>query len=292
VSALVRGETGTGKELVAQAIHYNSQRSSRPFSKVKCGGMPEASLELELFGSERDVGPAALSQNVRKGRFELANGGTVFLDEVAALSPGLQARLLRILHEREFERVGGQETIRTNVRVIAASSSDLEDMVRTGEFSEELFGRLALFTISLPPLHERKSDIVLLADHFVERYARENMKTVRRISTPAIDLLMAYHWPGNVRELENCIERAVLLTTDEVIHGHHLPPSLQSAESTDTRLNETLEEALEKLELELLSDALKSTKGNMSKAARLLGLTERKMGLRIEKYHIDSRQFR
>jgi Nif-specific regulatory protein len=289
VSVLVRGEAGTGKELVAQAIHYNSQRAARPFTKIKCSGFPELTLEQDLFGSEREGGGPA---GVRKGRLELANGGTIFLDEVAALSPGTQARLLRLLTEKEFERVGGTETVRANVRIVAASASDLEDMVATGEFSAELFHRLNLFNILLPALRDRKSDIVLLADHFVERIARENMKTVRRISTPAIDLLMAYHWPGNVRELENCIERAVLLTTDEVIHGHHLPPSLQSAESTDTRLNETLEEALDKLELELLRDALKSTKGNMSKASRLLGLTERKMGLRIEKYQIDPRQFR
>lgn len=289
-TVLIRGESGTGKELVAHAIHYNSLRSAKSFIKVNCAALPESVIESELFGHERGAFTNAIA--TRKGRFELANGGSIFLDEIGDLSPSTQVKLLRVLQEKEFERVGGNETIRVNVRIIAATNRNLEELMVASQFREDLYYRLNVFPIHIPPLRDRKSDIVLLADHFVERYARENMKTVRRIATPAIDLLMAYHWPGNVRELENCIERAVLLTTDEVIHSHHLPPSLQSAESTDTRLGETLEIAMDKLERDLLQDALKSTKGNMAKASKLLGLTERKMGLRVAKYNIEPKQFR
>ncbi|HOV39863.1 MAG TPA: sigma-54 dependent transcriptional regulator, partial [Spirochaetales bacterium] len=228
----------------------------------------------------------------RKGRFELANGGTLFLDEIGDLSPTTQIKLLRVLQEKEFERVGGNETIRCNVRVIAATNRNLEQLMEKGTFREDLYYRLNVFPIHIPPLRERKSDIILLSDHFIEKYSTQNHKNIQRISTPAIDLLMAYHWPGNVRELENCIERAVLLSTDEVIHSHHLPPSLQSAESTNTRLHTTLQEALDNLERELILDALKSTKGNMAKAASLLGITERIMGLRIQKHRIDPKVYR
>jgi len=289
-TVLVRGESGTGKELVAAAIHYNSLRAGKPFVKVNCAALPESVIESELFGHEKGSFTGALAQ--RKGRFELANGGTIFLDEIGDLSPIIQVKLLRVLQEKEFERVGGSDTIRINVRVITATNRNLEEAMSTGDFREDLYYRLNVFPIHIPPLRDRRSDILLLADHFVEKYATANMKSVRRISTPAIDLLMHYHWPGNVRELENCIERAVLLTTDEVIHSHHLPPSLQSAESSGTPIEETLEAALEKHERELLCDSLKSTKGNMAKASKLLGLTERKMGLRIHKYGIDPRQFR
>jgi len=289
-TVLIRGESGTGKELVAAAIHYNSLRATKPFVKVNCAALPESVIESELFGHEKGAFTGALSQ--RKGRFELSHGGTIFLDEIGDLSPIIQVKLLRVLQEKEFERVGGSDTIRINVRVIAATNRDLETAMSDDQFREDLYYRLNVFPIHMPPLRDRKSDILMLSDHFVEKYSSANMKSIRRISTPAIDLLMNYHWPGNVRELENCLERAVLLTTDEVIHSHHLPPSLQSAESSGTPIEETLEAALEKHEKELLSDALKSTKGIMAKAAKILGLTERKMGLRIHKYGIDSRQFR
>ncbi|KGE73808.1 sigma-54 interaction domain-containing protein [Spirochaeta lutea] len=289
-TVLIRGESGTGKELVAHAIHYNSHRSAKPFIKVNCAALPETVIESELFGHEKGAFTSAVSS--RKGRFELANGGTIFLDEIGDLSPTTQVKLLRVLQEKEFERVGGNDTIRTNVRVIAATNRNLEELMESNTFREDLYYRLNVFPIHLPPLRERKSDILLLADKFIEKYSDQNIKMVRRISTPAIELLMNYHWPGNVRELENCVERAVLLTTDEVIHSHHLPPSLQSAESTGTRLHESLDEALSNLEKELLKDALKSAKGNMAKAARILDLTERKMGLRVKKYDIDPRTYR
>ncbi len=289
-TVLIRGESGTGKELVAQAIHYNSPRASKPFIKVNCAALPETVIESELFGHEKGSFTGAIS--MRKGRFELANGGTIFLDEIGDLSAILQVKLLRVLQEKEFERVGGNETIRANVRIITATNRNLEQLMETNQFREDLYYRLNVFPIHIPPLRDRKSDVLLLADHFVEKYSAQNHTPIRRISTPAIDLLMNYHWPGNVRELENCIERAVLLSVDEVIHSHHLPPSLQSAESTDTVVTGSLQESLDNLERELLMDALKSTKGNMAKAARLLKVSERIMGLRVHKHGIDPRAFR
>jgi len=289
-TVLIRGESGTGKELVAHAIHYNSSRADKPFIKVNCAALPETVIESELFGHEKGSFTGAIA--TRKGRFELANGGTIFLDEIGDLSPTTQIKLLRVLQEREFERVGGNETIRCNVRVIAATNRNLEQLMEKGSFREDLYYRLNVFPIHIPPLRERKSDIILLVDHFIEKYATLNHKKIQRISTPAIDLLMAYHWPGNVRELENCIERAVLLSTDEVIHSHHLPPSLQSAESTNTRLHTTLQEALDNLERELILDALKSTKGNMAILVNHPGTTERIMGLRVQKHRIDPRVYR
>lgn len=289
-TVLVRGESGTGKELVAQALHYNSMRADKPFIKVNCAALPETVIESELFGHEKGAFTGAIS--TRKGRFELANLGTIFLDEIGDLSATTQVKLLRVLQEKEFERVGGNDTIRVNVRVITATNRNLEELMERGIFREDLYYRLNVFPIHIPPLRDRKSDITLLADYFTEKYSKANHKTIRRISTSAINLVMNYHWPGNVRELENCIERAVLLSTDEVIHGHHLPPTLQSAESTDTQLHSTLPEAMESIERELILDALKSTKGNMAKASRLLGVSERIMGLRVKKHGIDSRIFR
>jgi Nif-specific regulatory protein len=288
-TVLIRGESGTGKELVAEAVHYSSRRADKPFIKVNCAALPDTVIESELFGHEKGAFTSAVA--MRKGRFELAHGGSIFLDEIGDLSPNVQVKLLRILQAKEFERVGGNVTIRTNVRIIAATHQPLEELLAAGKFREDLFYRLNVFPIHVPPLRERKSDIILLADHFAEKYGRQNGREIKRISTPAIDLLMMYYWPGNVRELENCIERATLLSTDGVIHGHHLPPSLQSAESTGTTISNTLRGALDRLEMELLQDALKSSRGNMAGAARLLGITERQMGLRVRKYRIDTRHF-
>ena len=288
-TVLIRGESGTGKELAAQAIHYSSPRAHMPFIKVNCAALPESVIESELFGHEKGAFTSAIAS--RKGRFELAHGGTIFLDEIGDLSPMTQVKLLRVLQEQEFERVGGTETIKVSVRVIAATNRPLEEMMISGEFREDLYYRLNVFPVNMPPLRERKSDIILLADAFTEKYARRNNKEIKRISTPAIELLISYHWPGNVRELENCIERAVLLTSDGVIHGNLLPPSLQSAESTNSAPISGLQAALDRLEVEMLEDALKSTKGNMAKAARMLDITERKMGLRVSKYEIDPKRY-
>jgi Nif-specific regulatory protein len=289
-TVLIRGESGTGKELVAHAIHFNSLRAVKPFIKVNCGALPESVVESELFGHEKGAFTGAIA--TRKGRFELANGGTIFLDEIGDLSPTTQIKLLRVLQEREFERVGGTATIKTNVRVITATNRNLEQLIAEGRFRQDLYYRLDVFPIHIPPLRERKTDIPLLADFFVEKYSKANSKVVRRISTPAIDMLMSYHWPGNVRELENCLERAVLLTSDQVIHGHHLPPTLQTAEASGTAHTGTLDGTLERVERDLLVDALKASRGNRAKAARALGISERIMGLRVQRFGIDARRFR
>ncbi len=289
-SVLIWGESGTGKELVANAIHYNSLRASKPFIKVNCAALPETVIESELFGHEKGSFTGAIGQ--RKGRFELAHGGSIFLDEVGDLSPATQIKLLRVLQEKEFERVGGITTIKTDVRIIAATNRNLEKLVEEEKFREDLYYRLNVFPIYMPPLRERKTDIPLLVDYFVGKYSKANHKNICRISTPAIDMLMSYHWPGNVRELENCIERAVILSNDDVIHGHHLPPTLQTAEATGTTSGGNFQETLNNLEREIILDALKSSRGNQTKAARALGLTERLMGLRVKKYTIDPKRFR
>ena len=289
-TVLIRGESGVGKELVANAIHYNSLRANKPFIKVNCAALPETIIESELFGHERGAFTGALSQ--RKGRFELAEGGTIFLDEIGDLSAALQIKLLRILQEKEFERVGGTTTIKANVRVIAATNRNLEKLATDGQFRQDLYYRLNVFPIHIPPLRERKTDIPLLIDFFIEKYGKLNHKDIHRISTAAIDMCMSYHWPGNVRELENCIERAVLLTNDDVIHAHHLPPTLQTPKTSDVSVEATCEAVLDNVERNLIMDALKASRGNMAKAARALGLTDRVMGLRIKKHAISPKSFR
>ncbi|MEQ1605800.1 MAG: sigma 54-interacting transcriptional regulator [Pyrinomonadaceae bacterium] len=289
-TVLLRGESGTGKELIAHAIHYNSLRAKRPFIKVSCSALPETLIESELFGYEKGAFTGASSR--KKGRFEMADGGTLFLDEIGDLTLQTQVKLLRVIQEREFERLGGTETIKVNVRLITATNKNLEEAIVGGDFREDLFYRLNVFTIFLPPLRERKSDILLLAEHFLEKYEREHKKAVRRISTPAIDMLTAYHFPGNVRELENVIERAVIVCDSNVIHGHHLPPTLQTAEISGTETRMTLASAVEAFERDLIQDTLKSTRGNIAKAAIMLDSTERILGYKIRKYTIDPKRFR
>jgi Nif-specific regulatory protein len=289
-TALILGESGVGKELVANAIHFKSHRHDKPFIKFNCAALPESIVESELFGHERGAFTGAASQ--RQGRFELADGGSIFLDEVGELSLSVQAKLLRIIQEKEFERLGGTKTIKTDVRIIAATNRNLEDQIREGAFREDLFYRLNIFPLTVPALRERKTDIMLLADYFVEKFNTLNHKGIRRISTTAIDMLVRYHWPGNVRELQNCIERAVILSEDNVIHGYHLPPSLQTAESSGTPYTGSLQQKLDAIENEMIIEALKRTKGNMSKAASQLGLSDRIMGLRMKKFGIDYRKFR
>jgi Nif-specific regulatory protein len=284
-TVLIRGESGTGKELVAQAIHLHSPRAKKPFIKVNCAALPETLVESELFGYERGAFTGAVQR--KKGRFELANGGTLFLDEIGELSPATQVKLLRVLQEREFERVGGTEPVPVDVRVIAATNRDLEKALADASFREDLYYRLNVFPIFIPPLRSRKADVLPLADHFVEKYAREQGKNIRRISTPAIDLLSSYHWPGNVRELENTIERAVLLADEEVIHGYHLPPTLQTADATGTVVSTSLDGAVGAFERSLIEDALKTALGNRSRAARLLGTTQRVVSYKVKKYGID-----
>ena len=289
-TVLIRGESGTGKELIAHAIHYNSLRAKKPFVKVSCAALPDTLIESELFGYEKGAFTGANAR--KKGRFEMAEGGTLFLDEIGDINLSTQVKLLRVLQEREFERLGGTETVKVNVRMIAATNKDMEKAILEGTFREDLYYRLNVFTIFVPPLRERKADLLLLADHFLEKFSREHSKVIKRISTPAIDMLTAYHWPGNVRELENALERAVLVCDSAVIHGHHLPPTLQTADSSGTITRVSLSDAVAAYERDLILDALKTTRGNRAKAARLLDTTERILNYKVRGYGIDVRRFK
>ncbi len=289
-TVLIRGESGTGKELIAHAIHYNSTRAQRPFIKVSCASLPETLIESELFGHEKGAFTGAHAR--KKGRFEMAEGGTLFLDEIGEISLSTQVKLLRVLQEREYERLGGTTTVKANVRLIAATNKEIEKAIVAGTFREDLYYRLDVFTIFVPPLRERKPDVMTLADHFLAKYAAEHEKRIKRISTPAIDMLMSYHWPGNVRELENAIERAVLVCDGSVVHAHHLPPTLQTAEASGTAMSATLADAVATYEKSLIQDALKTTRGNKAKAARLLGTTERILAYKVKSLAIDRARFR
>jgi Nif-specific regulatory protein len=289
-TVLIRGESGTGKELVANSIHYNSQRGSAPFVKVNCAALPANLIESELFGHEKGAFTGAIKQKI--GKFELAHRGTIFLDEIGSINLDVQANLLRILQEKEFDRVGGQRTIKVDVRVIAATNKNLEQAVEDGTFRGDLYYRLNVFPIYMPPLRERKTDLLMLADYFLEKYAKENHKDIRRFSTPAIDMLMQYHWPGNVRELENCLERAVLLCEEGVIHSYHLPPTLQTGQESGTLPALSLEEAVANLEKEMLIDALKNTRGNITCAAQILQTTVRKFAYKAQQLGVDYRHYR
>ena len=289
-TVLVRGESGTGKELVANSIHYNSLRAKGPFVKVNCAALPANLIESELFGHEKGAFTGAVKKKL--GKFELANKGTLFLDEIGSIDQDVQVRLLRVLQEKEFERVGGHRTIKIDVRIIAATNKNLEDAVENESFRGDLYYRLNVFPIYMPPLRERKTDILLLADYFLEKYAKENNKSIKRFSTPSIDMLIDYHWPGNVRELENCIERAVLLCEEGVIHSYNLPPTLQTGTESGTIPTYSLEDAVSKLEREMLIDALKNTRGNVTQAADMLKTTVRKFGYKAKNYGIDYRDYR
>ena len=289
-TVLVRGESGTGKELIAHAIHYNSRRAKKPFIKVSCAALPDSLIESELFGYEKGAFTGA--QTRKKGRFERAEGGTLFLDEIGDLNASTQVKLLRVLQEREFERLGGTQPVKVDVRLIAATNADVEGAMAAGTFREDLHYRLNVFAIFVPPLRERKTDVLLLADHFLDRYAVEHGKHVKRISTPAIDMLMSYHWPGNVRELENALERAVLVCDGNVIHAHDLPPSLQTGEASGTVMSLSFSEAVEAYETDLIEDALKATRGHRGKAAMLLQSTERIISYKVKKFGIDSGRYR
>jgi len=289
-TVMLRGESGTGKELIAHAIHYNSTRKNSPFIKVNCAALPETLIESELFGYERGAFTGAHSQ--KKGRFELAEGGTLFLDEIGDLNASTAVKLLRVLQEKEFDRLGGTRTIKADVRLIVATNKNLEKAIAGGTFREDLYYRLNVFAIFVPPLRERKSDVLLLADHFLEEYSNRHGKHIKRISTPAIDMLMSYHWPGNIRELENAVERAVLVCDGNVVHAHHLPPTLQTAEASGTVTNVSFKEAVEAYEKDLIQDTLKTTRGNRSKAASLLKTTDRVIGYKVRKLKIDCDRFR
>lgn len=284
-SVVLRGESGTGKELIASAIHYASPRSGKPFIKVACAALPENLLESELFGYERGAFTGALER--KAGRFELADQGTIFLDEIGDLTPATQVKLLRVLQEKEFERLGGTQTIKINVRVICATHRNLEEMVKQGKFREDLFYRINVFPIFIPPLRERKEDILLLADYFINKFKKENKKKVKGVSRAALDVLMAYGWPGNVRELENVVERAVILSQKELITPQELPANLGAQEATLLpAAGASLPEIVESIEKQRIREALEKYKTQRN-AAKALGITERMLGYKIKNYSIQ-----
>ncbi|WP_159517612.1 sigma-54-dependent Fis family transcriptional regulator [Sunxiuqinia indica] len=289
-TVLIRGESGIGKELVADAIHYMSKREKKSFIKVNCSALPDSLIESELFGHEKGAFTGADSR--RKGRFELADGGTIFLDEIGDIPLSTQVKILRIIQQREFERLGGTETIKVDVRIVAATNRNLEEMIDEGDFREDLFYRINVFPIFIPPLRERRNDIPMLVDHFIDKFNKRNDTQIKRITTSALNMLMVYSWPGNIRELENCIERSCILSTDNVIHSYNLPPSLQTADSTNTRSRGGLTYTVEQVEKQLIREALTSTKGNIAKAAEGLKVTERMLGTRLKKYEIDAWRFK
>jgi Nif-specific regulatory protein len=290
-TALIHGETGTGKELVARAIHLNSSRSKGPLIQVNCAAIPDTLLESELFGHEKGAFTGALRQ--RRGRFEEAHGGTIFLDEVSELSAAAQAKLLRVLQDKQFQPLGSSRVVTTNARVIAATNRRLEDCIIAGQFRNDLYYRLSVFPVYLPPLRDRGNDIILLADHFVLKYAKELGKPVKRISTAVIEAFLSHQWPGNVRELENCIERAVLLAGGDSIEMIHLPPSLQTkSREGDKKEAGRLSSVIKAQERSLIIDVLKETHGNQSQAAQLLGTTKRIMQYKIKNLGVDPKKFR
>ncbi len=299
-NVLLVGESGTGKELLAQAIHYASDRRNGPFVAVNCAALPEGLIESELFGHEKGAFTGAIKQRI--GRFEEASSGTLFLDEIGDIPVQTQVKLLRVLQEKVFERVGSQQSITTHARIIAATSRDLLKMKDEGSFREDLYYRLAVLPITVPPLRSRRVDIISLADYFLSKYNKRYQKQVKRISTPAIDMLMSYHWPGNVRELENMIERAVIMSGSGVINAIDLPPSLQTAAATGTEnhlpVTEVTQESvgLETLaaafENELITESLKRNQGNVSASARELRITLRKLNYKIQQLKIEPTQYR
>jgi len=312
VTVLIYGESGTGKELIAQAIHNGSVRKRNPFVKLNCVAIPEGLLESELFGHEKGAFTGATAR--KPGKFEMANGGTIFLDEIGDMSLTTQAKILRVLQEREFERVGGTETVGSDIRVIAATNKDLRAAVEAKEFREDLYFRLNVFSIVMPPLRERKEDIPPLIEHFMRSYRRktphpwrrnEDMPviakniapaensagTASKLSNEARQLLMAYNWPGNVRELENCIQRALVMAESDVIGPESLPPHIQqladSPRFTIPKGTQSIDQTLFDVEKQIIVDALNRTAGVQSKAALILGITERSLWHRVKKLSIN-----
>ena len=281
-TVLIRGESGTGKELIAQAIHFASPRARGPLVKVNCAALPEALLESELFGHEKGAFTGAIAS--RQGRFELANGGTIFLDEIGDLPLHLQAKLLRVLQEREYEKVGSSRSVKVNVRILAASHRPLEALIKSGLLREDLYYRLNVVTIFIPPLRERRSDLSLLIDHFLQRFAEKNGKTIRGLTHEARDVLLRYDYPGNVRELENLIERAVVLTRDDIVGSGDLPLTVQDSEAEDEKQGTNLTVAVEALERRMIRDALARSDSVQTHAAELLGISERALRYKLIKY--------
>lgn len=291
-SVLIVGESGTGKELLARLIHSLSPRGHKPLITVNCAALPESLLESELFGHEKGAFTGAVQRRI--GRFEQADGGTLFLDEIGDLSPAVQVKLLRFLQEGEFQRVGGTTTLHADVRVISATHRDLEAAIKQGTFREDLFYRINVVTIKVPPLRERREDIPSLVNHFLTRYAHENGKKIDGVSREAMDLLLKYDYPGNVRELENIVERAVVITRDTVIQSRDLPFGLRSKEASPLEEMEErkgLRAAVESLEKRLIEKAMMEANFNQSRAAKILGLSERMLRYKLKKYGFKSHSY-
>ena len=282
-TVLLYGESGTGKELIAKAIHYMSPRSKGPFIKFNCASIPEGLLESELFGHEKGAFTGAIV--TRKGRFELANSGTILLDEIGDLPVTLQPKILRVLQEKEFERVGGEKTIKVDVRLIAATSRNLEELVLKGKFREDLYYRLNVVPIFMPALRERKEDILPITEHFLNRFNEENRKAIS-ISPKALKILAGYNWPGNVRELENTIERLVVMSNGKIIEPIDLPLNLKVHSSRETLHKESLSSGIEEMERSSILHALEETGWIQAKAARILGITSRQIGYKMKKYSL------
>jgi two-component system NtrC family response regulator len=291
-TVLILGESGTGKELFARALHYAGPRAEKPLVKVNCAALPENLLESELFGHEKGAFTGAVARRV--GRFEQADGGSIFLDEIGDLSPALQAKLLRVLQEKEIERVGSNQTIKIDVRMIAATNRNLEEAIRRGVFREDLYYRLNVVTLSLPPLRERKEDIPILIDHFLKKFSQENQKQVSSLTKEAKDLLLHYDYPGNVRELENILERAVVLSRGENITSQDLPLHLRESQPETVleknRGGSRLPETLEMLERQLIQSALERNGGIQTRAAEELGINERVLRYKMKKYKFTERE--
>jgi len=291
-TVLIRGESGTGKELVAKAIHRHSNRKNKPLIVVNCAAIPENLLESELFGHEKGAFTDAYTRRI--GKFELANEGTIFLDEIGDMSLNLQSKLLRVLQEKAFSRVGGNEVIYTNARIIAATNRNLEELVHKGEFREDLFFRLNVVTITLPPLRERRDDIPLLVDYFIKKYSTKYHKNVRGVSKEVMDLLLTYDWPGNVRELENAIARGVIVTSAPLLLLEDLPATLLSKTKTEKQEetvnddeNLNLPQLIEKIEKEAILKALEKAQGNKTKAAQILGISRKSLFNKMRYYNIN-----
>ncbi len=286
-SVLIQGESGTGKELLARLIHQLSPRAHKPIVVVNCGALQENLLESELFGHEKGAYTGASSRRI--GRFEEADGGTLFLDEIGELSPGIQVKLLRFLQEREISRLGSNTNISVDVRIISATNRDLEAQVKTGAFREDLFYRLKVVAMSLPPLRERKEDMPALIDHFMEKFIRENGKNIRGMTAEARDLLLKYDYPGNVRELVNIMERAVVIARDDYITVSDLPfKNDSSADISGKKLSGSLRDSLEELEKHLISEAMVKAADNQTKAAEILGMSERMLRYKLKKYDLKN----
>ncbi len=286
-TVLIVGDSGTGKELIASAVHQNSPRKDRPLIKVNCAALPETLLESELFGHEKGAFTGAIAR--KQGRFQLAHKSSIFLDEIAEMAPATQAKILRVLQEREFEPVGSSQTFKVDTRIIAATNKNLEEEIKAGRFREDLYYRINVVTLVVPPMRERSEDILLLADFFLKQYAEKNNRSIKGFTPRAVDLLMRYDWPGNVRELENVVERAVIMARGDMITPLEFPDVLQDLdeEAKASPLALTAGRSLKEVEKVMILRTLEETGGNRTHAARSLGISRRTLQLKLKEYGIN-----